>query len=70
MKKSPFWNYDTASQAGIQLFQWILDSRLRGSDGFKTFYDSTFSSHVKENEETIFDRRQRSLASLRAFQLK
>jgi len=27
------------AKAGIQLFQRVLDSRLRGSDGFGTFYE-------------------------------
>jgi hypothetical protein len=28
------------AQAGIQSFQMFLDSRLRGSDGSGTFYES------------------------------
>jgi len=27
------------AQARIQSFQWVMDSRLRGSDGMTTFYD-------------------------------
>ncbi|MBC2736385.1 MAG: hypothetical protein HF981_18645 [Desulfobacteraceae bacterium] len=30
------------AQAGIHLFQWVMDSRLRGSDGLRTFYGSIF----------------------------
>jgi len=45
------------AQAGIQLFQWVMDSRLRGSDGLRTFYGSIFSSHVKENEVKIIKTR-------------
>jgi hypothetical protein len=28
------------AQAGIQSFQLVMDSRLRGSDGLEAFYDS------------------------------
>jgi len=28
------------AEAGIQLLQMVLDSRLRGSDSFLTFYES------------------------------
>jgi hypothetical protein len=37
------------AQAGIYLFQWVMDSRLRGSDGFRVFYDSIKKTEPYEN---------------------
>ncbi|MBC2733774.1 MAG: hypothetical protein HF981_05400 [Desulfobacteraceae bacterium] len=36
------------AQAGIQLFQWVMDSRLRGSDGLRTFYGSIKKTNQKK----------------------
>jgi hypothetical protein len=49
MKKSTFCNYDTVSHAGIHLFQWVMDSRLRGSNGFRIFCDSIKETEPNEN---------------------
>jgi hypothetical protein len=49
MKKSRRGNpFVIPAQAVIQLFQWVMNYRLRGSDGFRLFYDTTFSSTRKK----------------------
>jgi hypothetical protein len=37
------------AQAGIHLFQWVMDARLRGSDSFKIFCDSIKKTEPNEN---------------------
>jgi hypothetical protein len=49
MKKSRRGNpFVIPAQAEIQSFQWVMDYRLRGSDGFRLFYDTIFSSTRKK----------------------
>jgi len=42
------------AQAGIQSFQWFMDSRLRGSDGLRTFYE--FIKKDRPPKVACFDR--------------
>jgi hypothetical protein len=37
------------AQAGIHLFQWVMDARLRGSDSFRIFCDSIKETEPNEN---------------------
>jgi len=37
------------AEAGIQLFQWVLDSGFRRSDGFGTFYEFIKNKKMKKN---------------------
>ena len=44
------------AQAGIQSFQYVLDSRLRGNDGAGSFYEIViFNKKIKDTDhKTLF----------------